>query len=71
MSQSRLMSLVETVTNIVIGLVISLISQIIIFNAYGINLPINDNVAIVLWFTLISVIRSYTIRRLFNRRVKG
>ena len=65
------MSLVETVTNIVIGLVISLISQIIIFNAYGINLPINDNVAIVLWFTLISVIRSYTIRRLFNRRVKG
>ena len=65
------MSLVETVTNIAIGLVISLISQIIIFKAYGINLPINDNVAIVLWFTLISVIRSYAIRRLFNRRAKG
>lgn len=70
--QTRMMSLVETVTNIAIGLVISLISQIVIFRAYEIHLSIGDNVAITLWFTVISVIRSYTIRRLFNRwRVKG
>ncbi len=68
--QTRLMSLVETLTNIAVGLVISLISQLVIFGAYGIELSFHQNVEIVLWFTAISIVRSYVIRRVFNRFVR-
>lgn len=68
--QTRLMSLVETLTNIAVGLVISLISQLVIFGAYGIELSFGQNVQIVLWFTAISIIRSYCLRRLFNKFVR-
>lgn len=68
--QSRLMSFVETMTNIAVGLVISLISQLAIFGAYGIKLSFGQNVQIVLWFTAISIVRSYALRRFFNRMAK-
>lgn len=62
-----MMSLVETLVNVAVGFLISLMSQIVIFHAYDVRLSLGDNVAITLWFTAISVARSYTIRRLFNR----
>lgn len=64
--QSRWHSLIESVTNVAIGLVISLISQIVIFHAYAIHLSLGENVKITLWFTVISVIRSYALRRFFT-----
>ncbi|UCV26710.1 DUF7220 family protein [Ferribacterium limneticum] len=66
MTQSRAMSMVETLANIAIGLVVSLISQLVIFHAYDVKLPLSSNVEIVLWFTVVSIIRSYTLRRFFN-----
>ena len=66
--QSRLGSLVESLTNVAVGLVISLLSQIVIFGAYGIHLTLGDNVMITVWFTVVSVLRSFAIRRYFNRR---
>ena len=66
--QSRLGSLVESLTNVAVGLVISLLSQIVIFGAYGIHLTLGDNVMITVWFTVVSVVRSFAIRRYFNRR---
>ena len=66
--QSRLGSLVESLTNVAVGLVISLLSQIVIFGAYGIHLTFGDNVMITVWFTVVSVLRSFAIRRYFNRR---
>ena len=72
--QSRLMSLIETLVNIAIGLVVSLISQLVIFKAYGIKLDMHQNLQIVGWFTAVSIIRSYAVRRMFNwvhlRRIK-
>lgn len=65
--QSRLMSMVETVSNIAVGFVIALLSQLFIFHFYGVNMPIEHNVQITAWFTLVSVIRSYALRRVFNR----
>jgi hypothetical protein len=64
--QSRLMSLIETLVNIAIGLVVSLISQLVIFKAYGIKLDMHQNLQIVGWFTAVSIIRSYAVRRMFN-----
>ena len=72
--QSRLMSLVETLVNIAIGLIVSLISQLVIFQAYGIKLDFHQNLQIVGYFTAISIIRSYAVRRMFTwvhlRRIK-
>ena len=64
--QSRLMSMVETLTNIAIGLVVSFLSQIVIFKLYDIHISLSQNVEITLYFTVISIVRSYALRRAFN-----
>ena len=66
MSQSKVMSLVESLTNVAVGILVSFASQLVIFKAYGIHIALADNVMITLWFTVISVIRSYALRRVFN-----
>ena len=60
------MSMIEVATNIVIGLVVSFISQIAVFKLYEIHISVTQNVEITIWFTVISIIRSYLIRRWFN-----
>jgi hypothetical protein len=64
--QSRRMSMIEVATNITIGLVVSFISQIAVFKLYDIHISVTQNVEITIWFTVISIIRSYLIRRWFN-----
>lgn len=60
------MSLVETMTNVVAGLVISFLSQIVIFKIYNVALSTQQNVEITLYFTIISILRNYALRRFFN-----
>ena len=64
--QSRLASFIEALTNVAIGFLISLVGQVVVSHWY--NLPLNfaQNMQIVLFFTVLSVIRSYMLRRLFN-----
>ena len=69
MKQTRLGSFYESVINITIGAGVALMSQLIIFPLYGIEVSLNTNLGIMAWFTLISVIRSYVIRRWFNDRL--
>lgn len=69
MNQTRTMSFIEAVVNVLIGAAVGLLSQLIIFPLYGIQVQIGDNLMILLWFTLISVVRSYAIRRWFNEEV--
>ena len=68
--QSRLMSLIESLTNVAIGMVVSFFGQIVVSHWY--NLPLNfaQNMQIVAFFTVLSVGRSYVLRRVFNRRIK-
>ena len=68
--QSRLTSLLESLTNVAIGMVVSFFGQIAV--SYWYNLPLNfvQNTQIVLFFTVLSVVRSYVIRRWYNRRIK-
>lgn len=65
--QSKTHSLIEALTNTAVGFGISLASQIVIFGAYGVRLPLADNLAITLWFTAISILRGFVLRRAFNR----
>jgi hypothetical protein len=67
MSQSRKASLIEAAANIAIGFGVALVSQLIIFPLYGVHVPLSTDLAITAWFTLISLVRSYALRRLFNK----
>lgn len=71
MSQARLESFVETCANTAIGLVVALASQLVIFPKVGVHVSLGTNLEIVAWFTLISVVRGYVIRRWFNARIKA
>jgi hypothetical protein len=64
--QSKTHSMIESITNVVAGYFVALMSQIIIFPFFGIHATIRDNLMIGLWFTVISIIRSYVLRRIFN-----
>lgn len=69
MTQTRIDSLIESLINILIGYGVALTSQIVIFPIFGINVPIGTDLWIGAWFTAISLIRSYIIRRWFNARL--
>jgi len=65
--QTKKGSLTEAITNVLIGYFVALGSQLLIFPFFGIDLPLKSNIFIGLWFTLISIIRSYMVRRVYNR----
>ena len=68
--QTKFQSFIESTVNILIGYFTALASQLLIFPLFNINIPIQDNLLIGLYFTLISLIRSYLIRRFFNKKLK-
>ena len=67
--QSKLQSLIESLTNILIGYLTALFSQILIFPLFDIYVTFQDNLLIGLYFTIISLIRSYLVRRYFNKKL--
>jgi hypothetical protein len=71
MQQSKLGSLYESAINILIGFVVALSSQLVIFPMFDIDISLGENFGITLWFTLISVVRSYVVRRWFNARLRS
>lgn len=69
--QTKAHSLIESLTNVAIGYVVALTSQLAIFPMFGIHVPFTDNILIGLWFTVISVVRSYVLRRWFTKRTEA
>ena len=65
MQQSRLMSLMESVTNVVVGLGLAVVTQLVMFPLYGLHLSLKDNLRIALVFTALSLLRGYALRRVF------
>ena len=68
MSQTRIHSLYESATNIFIGYTVAIASQLAVFPLFNINIPLSDNLAIGAYFTVISLIRSYVVRRWWNSK---
>lgn len=64
--QSKLASAVEAVVNTFVGLLIAFGAQLLIVWVYDIPLSASDNFTIVMWMTVVSVVRSYIIRRAWN-----
>ena len=67
MAQTKKESVIEAITNIVIGMGVAYLSQVLVFPIVGIHdTPATTHIQITMWFTAISFIRSYLIRRYFT-----
>lgn len=68
--QTRIQSLVESAANVAIGCGVALLTQVLVFPLYGMRVTLFQNTQIMLIFTVVSITRSYALRRLFNRSAK-
>ena len=66
MRQTRRHSALEAVVNTAVGYVLAVLAQMAGFPQFGIALPLEQNLLIGGIFTLLSLIRSYTLRRVFE-----
>jgi hypothetical protein len=66
------MSFVEAIANVVFGYGIALLTQMLLFPIFGLRLALAESAAIAGAFTIVSIIRSYVLRRLFEGvRLRG
>ena len=61
------MSLVESLANVVVGYGIAVATQVAVFPLFSLRASLSDNLAIGAIFTVVSIIRSYVLRRAFER----
>jgi hypothetical protein len=66
MKQSRLMSLVESLANVLVGYGVAVATQMLVFPLFGLAVTISDNLLIDLIFTAVSIVLSYALRRGFE-----
>ena len=64
--QTRRHSALEAAANIVVGYIGAVGSQMILFPLFGISVSHSTNLLMGGWFTAISIVRSFTLRRLFS-----
>ena len=65
-AQSRRMSALEAAVNVLVGYVVALAAQAVIFPLFGFHATLGQNAAIGVLFTLVSLVRSYCLRRFFE-----
>ena len=66
MKQSRLMSLVESVANVVVGYGVAVVTQILIFPIFGLHTTLAQNLKMGAIFTVVSIARSFALRLVFE-----
>lgn len=64
--QTRRASLIEVGSNYAFGFCIAWLTAAIVLPLFGFNSSTSDNFWITVIFTIVSLIRSYIVRRLFN-----
>jgi hypothetical protein len=62
------MSLFEAATNVAVGYALAVATQIVVFPWFGLHPSLGENLAISAIFVGVSLLRSYTLRRIFERR---
>lgn len=65
--QTKTQSLIEATVNSVSGYLLAVLTQFLLFPFFGIHIPLGQNFVLAFIFTIISIARSYVVRRLFNR----
>ena len=66
MRQSRLMSLVESVANVSVGLLVATATQLVVFPILGLQASLGQNLKLALVFTVVSIMRGFALRRLLE-----
>ncbi|MCO5083551.1 MAG: hypothetical protein M9955_18070 [Rhizobiaceae bacterium] len=66
MKQSRTMSLVESVANVMVGYGVAVVTQILIFPVFGLHTTLAQNLKMGAIFTIVSIARSFALRRVFE-----
>ncbi len=66
MKQSSLMSLVESLANVLVGYGVAVATQMAVFPLFGLAVTVTENLLIGLIFTVVSIVRSYALRRGFE-----
>jgi hypothetical protein len=66
MKQSRLMSLVESVANVIVGYGVAVVTQLLLFPVFGLHTTLAQNLKMGAVFTVVSIARSFALRRLFE-----
>ena len=69
MNQTRLGSFIEAWINVAIGFSINFVANLLILPLVGFHISVGQNLFIGVLYTIISVARSYVIRRWFNARL--
>lgn len=64
--QTRRGSAIEAVTNVAVGFVVAVAGQYAIFPIFGLQATHSEHMAIGAFFTVVSLARSYALRRVFN-----
>lgn len=64
--QSRIQSMIEAWANTLLGYLINLGVQLLVYPFYGATFTLGQNVQIGLIFMAVSIVRSYALRRAFN-----
>ena len=70
MKQSKKHSALESITNVVVGLLVSIITQMVLYPILGIPVSMKQNLIITAVFFVLSFVRGYIIRRIFNNKIK-
>lgn len=65
--QTKRWSLIETLVQVIVGYFVALVAQILVFPLYNMEVSLGDNLQIGLIFLVVSLVRGYCLRRVFNR----
>lgn len=66
--QTKKQSMIESLTSTTIGIIIGIVLNLTILPIFGYPVSLSDSLWISVIFTVISIIRSYIIRRWFNSK---
>ena len=66
MKQSHRMSIIEAVTNTAVGYSLAVGTQLLIFPFFGLPARVSDALLMGVAFTVVSILRSYALRRIFE-----
>ena len=66
--QTKKQSMIESLTSTTIGIIIGIVLNLTILPIFGYPVSLSDSLWISVIFTIVSIIRSYVIRRFFNSK---
>jgi hypothetical protein len=65
--QTRRQSMFEAIINILVGFSINMVLNCSVFPLFGWHISLSQNLALGAIYTVVSIIRSYCLRRFFNK----